>query len=117
LKEVDIEKTTFTTHLGHFEYVVLPFGLTKPATFQPLMNFVLSRFLRKFALVIFYDILIYSPPLAAHIIHLKSVLEVLRQNTLYAKLNKCTFAQPIIEYLGQAISGQGVADPSKISIL
>jgi hypothetical protein len=119
MKETDIEKTAFTTHLGHFEYVVLPFGLTNaPATFQTLINSVLSPFLRKFALVFYGDILIYSLTMADHIKHLKSVLEVLKQHQLYAKLNKCIFAQPKIEYLGHVISGEGVAtDPSKINII
>lgn len=45
VKEADIQKTTFTTHLGHFEYVVMPFGLTNaPATFQTLMNTILLSF-------------------------------------------------------------------------
>jgi len=54
MKEEDISKTAFTTHMGHFEYVILPFGLTNAlATFQSLMNTVLAEFLKKFALVFF----------------------------------------------------------------
>jgi hypothetical protein len=119
MKESDIEKTAFTTHLGHFEYVVLPFGLTNaPATFQTLMNYVLAQFLRKFALVFFDDILVYSKTMSEHIQHLRAVLEVLKQNQLFAKLSKCIFAQSFIEYLGHVISGQGVCtDPDKISII
>jgi hypothetical protein len=119
MKETGIEKTAFTTYLGHFEYVVLPFGLTNaPATFQSLMNTVLADFLRKFALVFFDDILVYSLTLDDHINHLRVVLEVLRHHQLYAKFSKCTFAQPKIEYLGHVISSKGVAtDPAKISII
>jgi hypothetical protein len=88
MKESDIQKTAFTTHMGHSEYIVMPFGLTNaPATFQTLMNTVLAAFFRKFALVFFDGILIYNIDLKEHINHLRTILEVLRQNKLFAKLS------------------------------
>lgn len=100
MQAADIHKTTFSTHLGHYEYLVMPFGLTNaPATFQALMNNILAAFLRKFALVFFDDILIYGATMSGHIHHLQEVFEALRTNTLFAKLSKCSFAQEQVEYL------------------
>jgi hypothetical protein len=90
----NIPKTAFSTHQGYYEYVVMPFGLTNaPATIQSLMNKLLQPFLRKFALVFFDDILICSKTESEHCEHVKQVLQVLRNNMLFAKLTKCVFGQ------------------------
>lgn len=87
-------KTTFQTHSGHYEYRVMSFDLTgAPATFQKAMNDTLASILRKFALVFFDDILIYSQNLEQHVQHLKEVLQLLSAHHWKVKLSKCSFAQ------------------------
>lgn len=82
------------------------------------MNSICVPYLRKFVLVFFDDILVYSSSLESHIDHLKQVLSVLRKHTLYAKSSKCSFGQSFVEYLGHVISDAGVTtDPSKIQCI
>ncbi|XP_026450604.1 uncharacterized protein LOC113350689 [Papaver somniferum] len=115
----DIHKTAFRTHHGNFEFKVMPFGLTNPpATIQALMNDIFKDHLRKFILVFFDDILVYSPSLEDHLLHLQTTLELLRRHQLTTNLSKCSFCQSEIEYLGHLITGNGVmADPAKISAM
>ena len=92
IKPSDVPKTTFRTPLGHFQFKVLPFGLTNaPATFQALMNRVFGPYVGKFVLVYLDDILIFSKNHEEHAEHLCLVLEKLRAYQLYAKRSKCEF--------------------------
>ena len=119
MKVEDEYKTTFKTHHGHYQFRVMPFGLTNaPATFQCIINEVLSPFLRKFVMVFLDDILIYSPSLQTHLQHLEQVFQKLREHNLYMKASKCSFSQHRLDYLGHIISGAGVStDPSKTSAM
>jgi len=81
----DVHKTAFKTHHGHFEFLVIPFGLTNAlATFQGLMNYTFRRLLRKCVLVFFDDIWMYSKTFEEHIQQLQEVFTILRANSLFA---------------------------------
>lgn len=105
----DVEKTAFRTRYGHFEFLVLPFGLTNaPATFMHLMHQIFGPHLDSFVLVFLDDILIYSKTLEDHRRHVATVLELLKTNQLYAKESKCELFQTRVEFLGHIVDRDGL---------
>ncbi|GJW14470.1 putative reverse transcriptase domain-containing protein [Tanacetum coccineum] len=119
IKEEDIPITAFRTRYGHFEFQVMPFGLTNaPAVFMDLMNRVCKPYLDKFVIVFIDDILIYSKNDEEHEKHLKIILELLKEEKLYAKFSKCDFCLDSVQFLGYVIDCSGVhVDPAKIEAI
>ena len=116
IKPEDISKTAFRTRYGHYEFLVMAFGLTNaPAAFMDLMNRIFKKYLDKFVIVFIDDILIYSKTEEEHAQHLMIALEILRHEELYAKFSKCEFWLQEVQFLGHVISNEGIkVDPAKI---
>jgi len=117
IKREDVPKTAFQTRYGHYEFLVLPFGLTNaPAYFMDLMNRVFHPYLHKFVVVFIDDILIYSKSREEHAKHLCKVLSTLANHKLYAKLKKCDFWMEKVHFLGHIVSKDGIlVDPTKVA--
>ena len=115
----DEPKTACTIRYGSFEFLVMPFGLTNaPATFCTLMNKVLQSFIDRFVVLYLDDIMVYSTTLEEHAQHLGQVLQVLRDNELFLKMEKCSFAQQEVEFLGNKIvSGKLMMENAKVKAI
>lgn len=116
VKDEDVQKTAFRTRYGHYEYSVMPFGVTNaPGVFMEYMNRIFHEYLDRFVVVFIDNILVYSKSVAEHAEHLRIVLEVLKERKLYAKLSKCEFWLKEVSFLGHVISDGGISiDPSKV---
>ena len=105
----DVSKTAFRTRYGHYEFLVLPFGLTNaPATFMHLMHQTFRDHLDDFVIVFLDDILIYSKTLEEHQKHVSIIMEILRREKLYAKESKCELFKTEVEFLGHIVGRSGL---------
>jgi len=112
-------KTAFHTRYGHFEYLVMPFGLTgAPGSFQAYINAIIRDCLDRLAIAYMDDILIYSNSLQEHILHVQTILQKLLSAGLFVKLEKCEFHMQKVSFLGFIISAEGISmDPERISTI
>ena len=100
IREADVSKTAFRTRYGHYEFLVMSFGLTNaPAAFMDLMNRVFRPYVDQFVVVFIDDILVYSKSIEEHVYHLRTVLHTLREHQLYAKFSKCDFGLKVYYFL------------------
>jgi len=100
IKEGDEYKTAFTCKFCHFEYLVMPFGLKNdPAVFQHFIYDVFEDIIGSFVYCYNDDIIVFSPDMDSNFTHLIEVLKRLRKAGLYAKLEKCEFCIPFLDFL------------------
>ena len=119
VREANIPKTTFRTRYGHFEFMVMSFGLTNPSVaFMELMHRVFQPYLDQFVVVFVDNILIYSSFEEEHDDHLRVILHLLRDHQLYTKFSKCEFWLIEVRFLGHVVSALGVSvDLEKLEVV
>ena len=100
----DVPKTAFRTRYGHYEFLVMPFGLINAlATFIDLMNRILRDYLESFVIVFIDDIFIYSKNEDDNKSHIRLALKLLKKHQLYAKFSMCQFYMRLVGFLGHII--------------
>nr|KYP54662.1 Retrovirus-related Pol polyprotein from transposon 17.6 [Cajanus cajan] len=119
VKFEDIPKITFRTRYRHYEYVVMPFGVTNaPGVFMDYMNRICHPYLDRFVVVFINDILVYSKTREEHTEHLRIVLQTVKDKRLYTKLSKCEFWLDIVNFLEHVVfEGRIVINPSKVEMI
>ena len=100
-----IGKTAFITNEGHYEWLVMPFGLkNSPATFQRIIQLTIGDLMYQGCINYLDDFIVYSRTFEEHIQLLAQVLERLKSQNIKLKLSKCSFIKREVEYLGYVIS-------------
>src|SRR5918995_241030 len=119
IQEGDEWKPAFKTKFGLYEWLVMPMGLSEaPSTFMRLMHYVFRPYIGEFFVVYFDDILVFRKSLKDHVTHLRTVLQTLRKERLYANMEKCLFGVDKLVFLGFVVSSKGVhVDESKINAI
>ncbi|CAJ0950422.1 unnamed protein product [Ranitomeya imitator] len=119
IKQGDEWKTAFNTPEGHFEYLVMPFGLANaPSVFQSFMHDIFREYLDKFLIVYLDDILIFSDDWESHVKQVRTVFQVLRANSLFVKGSKCLFGVQKVSFLGFIFSPSTIEmDPVKVQAI
>lgn len=115
----DVYKTAFSTHMGHYEFMRMPFGLKNaPASFQRMMNEVLHGYVNNICVVYLDDILIFSTSLQEHVVSLRKIFQRLAEYNLKVQIDKCNFFKRESEYLGHIITPDGIRpNPLKIEVI
>jgi len=114
IKKGDEWQTAFRTQYGHYEYIVMPFGLVNaPPTFQALINTMLREFLDHGVVVYLDDILIYSKTMEEHEALVKQVLARLERHHLAVSLKKSLFHGDTVEFLGYMVGRTSVTMSEK----
>ena len=110
------EKTAFNTHLGHYEFCVMPFGLcNRPATFQRLMESVLVGLSRSCCMVYLDNVLVVGKNFTEHLNNLREVFDRFCIANLKLKPGKCSLSGSEVVYPGYVVSRAGIsADPQKV---
>ncbi|KAM9959529.1 hypothetical protein ACTFIR_000607 [Dictyostelium discoideum] len=115
MNEGDKEKTTFVSHLGSFQYIVMPFGLVNaPATFQRMVEELLGDKLRKTAIVFIDDFIVFSFRKEEHPADLEDIFKLFKGRRISVQIEKCEIGKEEIKFLGFKISRDGITyDGSK----
>ncbi|CAM5083497.1 unnamed protein product [Natator depressus] len=115
LDESAKERSAFTTHLGLYEFNVLPFGLRNtPATFQKLVDGLLAG-LGEYAVAYLDNVAIFSDSWVEHLEHLQKVFECIREAGLTVKAKMCQIGLNRVTYLGHQV-GQGIINPLEVKV-
>lgn len=119
MDESDIEKTAFSGPNGHYEFTRMPFGLKNaPATFQRMMNTILSEYINKICIIYMDDILVFSTSISEHFESLTKIFKCLSKNNLKIQYDKCKFLSRSTEFLGHIITSEGIKpNPEKIQAI
>ena len=115
----DIDKTAFTTPFGLYHFTVMPFGLANaPATFERMMEQVLSGLHWEICLIYIDDVIVFSRTFEEHLVRLHQVLSRIKEANLKLSPSKCKLSRHSVEYLGHVVSQGGVGtDPKKIEAI
>ena len=119
MKDEDIHKTAFITHMGFFECMVMPFGLVNAShTFQKMMDKLLGNLRWKGVLTYVDDILIHGATFEGIIKQVDEVLSRMSEEGLTLNLRKCVFGVRSIKYFGHIVDEEGrKPDPDKVAVL